>query len=329
MSSIAIITAVGFSALHFFSVLFTPLLFAVRSFGLHYYIVRNDDEKTRAITKVLQTTALNSITLFQQGCYQPSGYFINRRCTGYYSYSTSYNSSSTEIHIFTTEPYFKSLVETTTAPISFASTTTTTMPVTSKSITFFARAGSYTMTYYSRTRIELHELEPRGQQGEITESICESFIKNKRGVYFLYGVSGAGKSTIGMLVASRLKGTFCHTFNPTDPGDTLHHLLRDSEPTDEHPTVILLEEVNTMIRAVHENAIQKHKNVCTCIHNKSTYNTFMDDLILYRNVLIIMTSNESKDAIDALDPCYLRKGRVSEYFSMMEPLAGEPTVLEN
>ena len=326
MSSIAIITAVGFSALHFFSVLFTPLLLAVRSFGLHYYIVRNDDEKTRAITKVLQATAINSITMFQQGNYQPSGCFLSWKCTGYYSYSTSYNSCSAEIHIFTTEPYFKSLIETTKAPVSFASTATTKPLTISNSITFFARTGSYSNLYYSRARIEVHDLEPRGKQGEVVDGICESFLKTRRGVYYIYGVSGAGKSTIGMLVASRLKGTFCHTFNPTDPGDTLHHLLRDSEPADEQPTIILLEEVNTMIRAIHENAIQKHKNVCTCIHNKSTYNTFMDDLILYRNVMIIMTSNESKEKMDELDPCYLRKGRVTEYFSMMEPLAGEPTV---
>lgn len=325
MSSIAIITAVGFSALHFFSVLATPLLFAVRSLGLHYYIVRNDDEKTRAITKVLQATAINSITVFQQGSYQPSGYFINRRCTGYYSHSSSYNSTSTEIHIFTTESYFKSLMETTKTPISFASTATMKPSTISNSITFFARTGSYSNLYYSRARIEVHDLEPRGQQGEVVDGIYESFMKTRRGVYFIHGVSGAGKSTIGMLIASRLKGTFCHTFNPTDPGDTLHHLLRDSEPTDEQPTVILLEEVNTMIRSVHMNEIQKHKNVTTCIHNKSTYNTFMDDLILYRNVMIIMTSNEAKDAIDALDPCYLRKGRVHGYYSMMDVLGGTAT----
>jgi hypothetical protein len=46
----------------------------------------------------------------------------------------------------------------------------------------------------------------------------------------------------------------------------------------------------------------------------------MDDLILYRNVLIIMTSNESKEKMDELDPCYLRKGRVNEYYSMMSVL---------
>jgi hypothetical protein len=33
-----------------------------------------------------------------------------------------------------------------------------------------------------------------------------------------------------------------------------------------------------------------------------------------------MTSNESKEKMDELDPCYLRKGRVSEYYSIMEPL---------
>lgn len=321
MSSIAILTAIGFSALHLLSVLATPILFAVRSFGLHYYIVRNDDEKTRAITKVLQTTAINSVTMFQQGSYQPSGCFLSWKCLGYYSYMSSYTNSSMEIHMFTTESYFKSLMETTKAPISFATATKpTTAPITSNSITFFARTGSYSNLYYSRARIEVHDLEPRGQQGEVIDSICESFVKTRRGVYFIHGVSGAGKSTIGMLVASRLKGTFCHTFNPTDPGDTLHHLLRDSEPSDEHPTIILLEEVNTMIRAVHENAIQKHKNVTTCIHNKSTYNTFMDDLILYRNVMIIITSNEAKDAIDTLDPCYLRNGRVHGYYSMMDVL---------
>lgn len=321
MSSIAILTAVGFSALHLFSVLFTPLLFAVRSLGLHYYIVRNDDEKTRAVTKVLQATAINSITIFQQGNYQPSGCFINSNCMGYYVYSSSYGGSSVEIHLFARESYFKSLVETVKSPISFAKTQTQTQktPV-SNSITVFSRMGSYTNIYYSPTRIEVHDFEPRGQQGEVVDSICDSFAKHKRGVFFIHGVSGAGKSTIGMLIANLLKGTFCHTFNPTDPGDTIHHLLRDSEPSEERPTIILLEEVNTMIHELHENRIQKHKNVTTCIHNKSTYNTFMDDLILYRNVMIIMTSNESKEKMDELDPCYLRKGRVSEYYSIMEPL---------
>ena len=46
----------------------------------------------------------------------------------------------------------------------------------------------------------------------------------------------------------------------------------------------------------------------------------MDDLILYRNVILIFTSNEDKATIDNLDPCYLRQGRVDNYYSMLEPL---------
>ena len=140
-------------------------------------------------------------------------------------------------------------------------------------------------------------------------------------MFFIHGISGAGKSTIGFLVAHKVNGTFCHTFNPTDPGDTLSSLIRDSVPTDDSPTIILIEEVNTMIHALHDTKIQKHKNVTTCIHNKSTYNTFMDDLIFYKNVVIIMTSNESKELIDGLDTCYLRKGRVDGYYSMMEVMS--------
>jgi hypothetical protein len=77
-----------------------------------------------------------------------------------------------------------------------------------------------------------------------------------------------------------------------------------------------LEEINTLIRNINEGLVQKHKNITTQINNKSTYNTFFDDLIMYKHVIIIMTSNEDKPAIDALDPCYLRQGRIQGDYSM-------------
>lgn len=323
MSYFAYITAAGFGLFSMFSTLYTPFLFLLRAIGIHYYIIRNDDEKTRAIIKVLKTATTNSISLFQCGAFHPSGCFINRRCMGFYDYSSNYGNTSIAIHIFTTTQYFQTIFETEKAPISFSDNSalkSKTIPSSSSSITIYSRTGSYSNIFYSRLRIDVNGLEPKGQQGEIVDHICENFAKERRGVYFIHGVSGAGKSTIGLLVANRLKGSFSHTFNPTEPGDTLHHLLRDSDPTDEHPTIILLEEVNTMIHAIHDGTIPKHKNVTTCIYNKSTYNTFVDDLILYRNVMIIMTSNESKESIDNLDPCYLRKGRVSSYYSMLETL---------
>jgi len=192
--------------------------------------------------------------------------------------------------------------------------------LTTQAMTIYLRTGSYTNIFYTRLRIDIHDLEPRGQQSDVVDSICKRFTEKRRGVFFIHGVSGAGKSTVGILVANKLNGTFCHTFNPTDPGDTLQHILRDSDPRDDSPTIIMFEEVNTLIHSVHSSSIQQHKSITTCIRNKTTYNNFFDDLIFYKNVLFIMTSNETKEAIDSLDQCYLRKGRVDEYYSMMEAL---------
>ena len=320
MSYIAILSylTAALGVCSFFTSLVTPLLFALQILGIQYYIIRKDDEKTRAIAKVLQKTTLTSISTFQCGNFYPSGCFVGSCCAGYYTYSDTFEGISVEIHLFTTPAYFKTLFHCEQVSVSFTDKKASTGP--SQPLTIYSRTGSYTNIYYSRLRIDIQDLEPRGQQAEVVDSICSKFVHKRRGVFFIHGTSGAGKSTIGLLVANRLKGTFCHTFNPSDPGDTLPNILRESEPTDEHPTIILLEEVNTLIHEIHDATIQKHKNITTCVHSKSTYNTFIDDLILYKNVLFIMTSNESKESIDALDPCYLRKGRVDEYYSMMDTL---------
>lgn len=322
---ITYITAFGIGIMSFVAFLQTPLLFLFRMLGYHYYIIRKDDEKTRALAKALQATTYNSVTLFHWGSFHPSGYFINWHCVGCYEHYHAFDNITLTIYIMTTPKYFQSIFQMENQVISFADKTTdepTNEPsiVTCKTVTFFSRVGAYTNLYYSRFRIDVQGLEPKGQQLDVVNKICERFAEKHRGVYFISGVSGAGKSKIGLLIACRLNGALCHTFNPSDPGDTLQLILRDSEPTEERPTIILLDEVNMMIRGVHKETIPQHKNITTCVHNKNTYNTFMDDMILYRNVIIIMTSNEDKETIDKLDPCYLRKGRVDDYFSMMEVL---------
>jgi len=310
---IAYITAFSFGLWSFGTLLQTPILFLFRILGYHYYIIRKNDEKTRALAKILQTTTYNSITLFQHDNFYPSGYFINSKCVGCYDYSSSFDSIGSTIHIIATPKYIQTFMRMETQKVF----------ITPKTITMFSRAGSYMGLFYSRLNIDIQGLDPIGAQSDVVDNICERFAEKRRGVFFIHGVGGAGKSTIGLLVAGRLNGTLCHTFNPSEPGDTLENMLRDSEPTEDKPTIIIFEEANVMIRAVHEGTIQKHKNVTTCVHNKSTYNSFMDDLILYRNVMIIMTSNEDKATIDKLDPCYLRKGRVNAYFTMMDTLDNE------
>jgi hypothetical protein len=320
-SAISYLTG-GIGILSIFSPIIIPFLFVLRVFGINYYTIKNDEERIRAAIKVLQKTTISSTIMFQYGNFFPSGTFIGYNCAGYYTYSGSRDSGSGEVHILTTKDAFLKLVESEKVSSAFIvkGKDTVENPTERQPLLIFGREGGFTNLFYSRLRLDVQGLEPMPSQQIVVDDICKKYEEKRRGVFFIHGVSGAGKSTIGLLLAKRLNGTFCHSFNPTDPGDTLHVMLRDTEPSDETPTVIVLEEINTLIRNVNGGIIQKHKNITTLIHNKMTYNTFMDDLILYKNVIIIMTSNEDKKTIDLLDPCYLRKGRVDEYYSMMESL---------
>jgi hypothetical protein len=316
----------GVGLLSLFSPILTPLFFVLRLFGVHYYTIRNDEEKVRAVIKYLQKNTTSSEIIYQHGNSFPSGTFISTNCLGFYKYSGSRDAGTGEVQVLTTKAMFTKMVESEKIASGFVSTKlvesveSTGHVEESRPLSIYSRIGEYTNLYYSALRLDVQGLEPKGLQKEIVEDICQTYSKTKRGVFFIHGISGAGKSTIGMLVAKQLKGTFCHTFNPTDPGDTLHLLLRDSDPCEESPTVIVLEEINTLIRNINEGQVHKHKNITTQINNKSTYNTFFDDLIMYKHVIIIMTSNEDKPALDALDPCYLRQGRIQGDYSMQEAL---------
>jgi hypothetical protein len=313
----------GFGLLSLFSPILTPLLFVLRLFGIHYYTIRNDEEKVRTVIKYLQKNTISSEIIYQHGNSFPSGTFISPTCVGFYKYSGLRDSGTGEVQVLTTKKMFMKMVESDKIASAFTATKSTILASDEEErpISIYGRVGEYTNLYYSALRLDVQGLEPKGQQKEIVEDICQKYEETKRGVFFIHGISGAGKSTIGLLVAKQLNGTFSHTFNPTDPGDTLHLLLRDSDPCEESPTIIVLEEINTLIRNINEGTVHKHKNITTQIHNKSTYNTFFDDLIMYKHVIIIMTSNEDKLALDALDPCYLRSGRIQGNYTMLEALS--------
>lgn len=326
LSSLTYLTG-GFGLLSIFAPILTPFLFILRLFSIHYYTIRNDEERIRMVIKHLQKHTISSQIIYQYGNSFPSGTFIGLNYVGYYQYASQREGGTGEVHMVCTKEAFSKIIEAPkTGPIfkQIAATDESKETKETKEEAFplmiYGREGGYTSLYYTSIDLDLQGLEPIGKQKEIVDDICKKYEKNSRGVFFIHGISGAGKSTIGLLVAKQLKGTFCHTFNPTEPGDNLHGLLRATCPAEELPTIIVLEEMNTLIRNIHEGSIQRHKNITTLIHNKSTYNTFMDDMILYRNVIIIMTSNEDKSSIDAIDPCYLRSGRIQGNYSMPEAL---------
>jgi ATP-dependent Clp protease ATP-binding subunit ClpA len=61
----------------------------------------------------------------------------------------------------------------------------------------------------------------------------------------------------------------------------------------------------------------------TSVYNKTTFNSFLDDMVFHKNIILIMTSNTSKEKIDQIDPSYLRQGRVNTYYKMITPLVAQ------
>lgn len=163
------------------------------------------------------------------------------------------------------------------------------------------------------------------KQGNIVLDIVKNYNRTNRNAnmikgtkrfsnVFIYGQPGSGKTVIGMLIAYQLHASYCDDFDPTDPGDNLPNLLEQIEPTEDHPCVIVINESDVMIHKVHYGLIQKHKHIPISITDKSTMNRFREKIEFFPNILLIETSNLSKESIDNLDPSYLRKGRIDKVY---------------
>ena len=270
-------------------------------FKIKKYIVSGDKEVTNSIlkqiTKYIYYTEINH----SNGRNQPSGFFIGKKYYGYIDYK-----DVARITMYTTEETYNSLIEQET---QIEKKEIEVKP--KNKINVFIRKGTYKNLYYSYIRLDLSHIFPIGQQQTIIDSIKTLYNKNGRASIFIHGVTGAGKSTIGYLLSKELNASYCHTFNPTEPGDCLSNLMIDA--TDE-PIVIVIEEVDVLIKKI-DKGIDRNSEIPIEIYNKTTWNNFMDDLIFYK-IILIFTSNTSKNELDQIDPCYLRKGRIDDYYYM-------------
>ena len=184
-------------------------------------------------------------------------------------------------------------------------------------IQVYIRKGTYKNLYYCPFKMDLSHITPLGDQGPILEKIVDIYQTQQRATIFLHGQSGTGKSSIGYLLAKQLKGFYCHTFNPSEPGDQLSNLIIDMQRDDE-PIVIVLEEVDTLLLSIHDQEIIKHPEIPISVYNKSSWSSFLDDMIFYKHIIILLTSNTPKETIDKLDDSYLRKGRIHASFTMTQ-----------
>jgi hypothetical protein len=273
-------------------------------FKIKKYIISGDKEVTNALIKKMTNNIIYTEVTHMNGRDHPSGLFISNKYYGYIEIK-----DGTTIILYTREETYDSLMEQEEMEIVEIKS----KPIIKNKINVFIRKGSFRSLYYSSMRLDLSHINPIGEQQSVIDSIKNIYNKNGHASVFINGVTGAGKSTIGYLLAKELNGSYCHTFNPTEPGDCLSNLMVDIR-VDDDPVIIVIEEVDIMIQKI-DKGLDKNNEIPIEIYNKTTWNNFMDDLIFYK-IILIFTSNTSKKDLDKIDSSYLRKGRIDEYYYM-------------
>lgn len=188
-----------------------------------------------------------------------------------------------------------------------------------RKIKLYRRWGEYKYVNYAHTMLNIPYKQFYCNQIELYHKIKELFVNREKNnvICLLSGDIGTGKSFFSYLLARELNASICSTFNPIEPGDTFHALYDEVNPTKTKPLVIVLDEVDILLNAIHNKEVVRHKNVPTLIYDKITWNHFLDqfDYGIYSNVILVMNTNKSKTDLDKLDPSYVRSGRVDIHYT--------------
>lgn len=194
---------------------------------------------------------------------------------------------------------------------------------TNKEIQSFAYiSGSKTYGFYNSSvrKICLSNVGPiefLGYQQEAFKEIMHFYKENHFCKTFIYGPPGKGKTYFSYILANMLQCFMTDTYSPTDPGAGFSLLYNRYKSTLTKPLIVVLDEVDILLENIHHNKLEFHKNFKREIYDKTSWNSFIDKIEfgLFPNVILILTSNKTKEEIDMLDKSYLREGRMNLYFN--------------
>jgi hypothetical protein len=177
-------------------------------------------------------------------------------------------------------------------------------------LTILQRTGTFYNVDYTRRSIRVGYI-PRPQQQVIMTKIQTRMQATGHCVAFLHGAPGTGKSLVGLMLANSMKATYCNNLRLWQPGDTLARLHAEACPSQESPLVVLLDEIDVALVAIHAG-ITPHKNIPIPVGDKQGWNSLMDDFShgMYPWTVLVLTANRGPDFVRGLDPSYIRPGRV-------------------
>lgn len=153
--------------------------------------------------------------------------------------------------------------------------------------------------YYSRVvSMFYYNICADSDQQAILDKIVAIYNSRKQCCAFIEGPPGTGKSSIASLLCVRLNGVLC-PFDPTRPGESFDEIKAASENLcGDKVLVILMDEVDVMIRAVRNERVEQNVYTRTIAKNKPGWNGLMDQLGSERGIVVIMTSNTPKRRLD-------------------------------
>ena len=269
------------------NIIWTIITIPFQIVGLRLYKIAQQQKVATATTKLSKRGSM-----IEDG--NPKGFIWGFPYLGYVHEITSQTQSGSinksEIYILTTKSFYESIINNHDDNIK------------REKIKSYYRYGNYFWLQYDSKDIDVTDYEPFDHQTDAIRKIKRhfksnpnKFKKNRHNtVCYLYGEPNSCKSTIPLLLAKKLKGSVCDSWNPTDPGDSLDLIYNKVIPTFDNPLIMILEEVDIIIEKIHKG-ITSHKHIPISVTNKIEWNTLLDkiDRGMYPNMILIMTSNKN------------------------------------
>ena len=186
-------------------------------------------------------------------------------------------------------------------------------------IGYITKSGEYGYLQYNTREVDLQEMSCHSKlnfytrQRDLFEEIMTFYKSNHHCKIFLSGTPGCGKTYFGYLMSQKLNCFLCDVYKGNEPSSNFNEIYTQIKVSSERPIIVILDEVDILISKINSSDEGGHKKYSKEIHNKTTWNAFMDKIEygMFPHVIILMTSNKKRREIDKSDSSYLRDGRIN------------------